>query len=386
MGLLLKSGDSYYTVTNASYDTTNQVYTPIDTSTQDIKTLLANSTLTTTALFTETTIGTETFKPIDKFDTFSIVSDTDKSVAVKALKSYQELIFQSVTWDLNSNIVNYARGLQAISSSADIGDIRIAFSINGGGTWYGYKNLSQQTIANDVKPIKYEEMTEEDLVTYNDFKEVMSNYGFSLSDLGKLDLLQVNAKKLMVAILISTTTYEELPYLKRILLKYDEKHHMKKTTPQEVEINMHSAELELHSNIDSSYLDMHTFYSIVMNPNVISNKARLDTPVISFTENAEGNYTITWDAIEKATSYGIYSNGVLIKEITETSLVYDIERGRDENIFIRALDSTNSYISSFFSNVLFLSTGSFLGTNDNGEYKLICLLIDGEQVKIKVRK
>lgn len=196
--LLLKANDKYYSIKENYYDTATQQYkelTITDLAT-DIETYGFNNI---EDLMTEVTIGSETFKPIDKFDKFSIVSIEKKNIEVQGLKDDKELIIsnQNLSTVIASAIHNFVLDVTKMSN----GNIKFVISDDNGLTWKTWNGTSWDTLTHtcpltdDNKVKQYSKLSDSEKNKWNQLKEEIWTSGIE-TDTADIDydLLDKNVR------------------------------------------------------------------------------------------------------------------------------------------------------------------------------------------------
>lgn len=223
---LLKSGDAYYSVNNAEYDTNTKTYTALSGVTADN---FNSYGFPISALLSDVTIGDETFKPITKFKSFKLVSiETLNNVTIKGLKSSKELVIsrQNLNLMLDASEVN---SLSQVFTNTGSGSVKLVFSLDNGMTWKtwnttnsAFEDLST-TIGLNINPSS---MTTEQLTQWNNFTEDICANGISPSLLATLDftsVFSVTNKNVRFAFVISRPALEDSIKVSNVSWNYDKK-------------------------------------------------------------------------------------------------------------------------------------------------------------------
>jgi hypothetical protein len=208
--LLLKSNDKYYSIKESNYDTSTQQYTELtitDLAT-DIETYGFNNI---EDLITEITIGSETFKPIDKFVSFQIISIKEKAnVAIQGRKSDTELIVGSSSF--NSNIASNIDYFKVTANTDNNAHIKMAVSIDEGLTW---KTTSDSGVTwTDLSctiPLKeYADLTSDEKIQWDTARDEINNNGFNVTDIETIDFNTLKADTIIFAYVLYQDTYDSI--------------------------------------------------------------------------------------------------------------------------------------------------------------------------------
>ena len=208
--LLLKANDKYYSIKESNYDTSTQQYTELTISdlATDIETYGFNNI---EDLITEVTIGAETFKPIDKFDSFQIISIKEKAnVTIQGRKSDTELVVGSSSF--NSNIASNIDYFKATANTDNNAYIKMAVSIDEGLTW---KTTSDSGVTwTDLSctiPLKeYADLTSDEKIQWNTARDEINNNGFNVTDIETIDFNTLKADTIIFAYVLYQDTYNSI--------------------------------------------------------------------------------------------------------------------------------------------------------------------------------
>lgn len=177
----IKQDDRYYGFSDDNYNTDTQMYNEI--TLDNINSYLYGNSVSN--LTTEVTIGDETFKPIDKFDNFKIVSkyNTSKSITGRKTNSSMAIANGDIYTKVVSNIDSFTLSNTTTNSSY----IKMAVSFDNGSTWKTYKDKKFTDLSVTI-PIKtYEDMSTEEKSNWNTAKETIMTNGFTPTELESID-------------------------------------------------------------------------------------------------------------------------------------------------------------------------------------------------------
>ena len=164
---------------------------------------------------------------------------------------------------------------------------------------------------------------------------------------------------------------------------------------QKFNVNPASANRHSHeymANVSAATTEAYKTYTAFKGTNALSGKTtflipvydnmELATPTLKGTVNANGSFTLSWNAIAGSTKYGVYlknANGqyTWVKTVTDNSWTTDIaEYGKTYSYKVWAVGSSNSIVSEFsnavdLTNNKKLQTPTLKGTvNANGSFTL----------------
>jgi len=249
MALLLKQDGKYYSIYDKFYNITNAEYTPLQSCDFTYQFSLSK-------LFDTVTIGLETFKPIDKFDDFSIVLPVVRAnniVNINAIKSNKELIVQS--FDINTSLIDNINSLIAIVDIPENSNIKFVFSSDMGDTWMTI--IDREVIETDcvIPKKRYQEFTNEDELYFNAAKETIDEVGFASDVLLTFDWNSLDLEKLRFAYVFTTDKYINNPSMQKLAINYDEKGFMQEMKDSECDIEVFDHTVKVKSNISNPLIE-----------------------------------------------------------------------------------------------------------------------------------
>lgn len=249
--LLLKANDKYYSIKENYYDTATQQYkelTITDLAT-DIETYGFNNI---EDLMTEVTIGSETFKPIDKFDKFSTVSIEEKNIEVQGLKDDKELIIsnQNLSTVIASAIHNFVLDVTKMSN----GNIKFVISDDNGLIWKTWNGTGWDTLTHtcpltdDNKVKQYSQLSDSEKNKWNQLKEEIWTSGIATdTDDIDYDLLDKNVR---FAFVLYRPSYADKITLKNLSIVCDKIGNWHKLSESDIDIaiNVNSCSVTAKQN------------------------------------------------------------------------------------------------------------------------------------------
>ena len=242
---LLKHDNLYYSIMSIFYDTSTKEYIPLPEVDFSYK-------FTIDKLFEEVTLNGETFKPIDKFDTFSLVFPTMLTsyyVNISAIKSNKELIIQQ--FDINTSLFDNIDKLLATVTELGESYIRFVFSKDMGDTWATIVDGNVEYTDCIIPKKRYQDFTSEDIFYFNAAKNTIDEVGFSATVLTEFDWSSINPEKLRFAYVISTQDYSNNASLREISITYDENGYFQEMKDSECDIETFNHSIKIKSKISS---------------------------------------------------------------------------------------------------------------------------------------
>ncbi len=361
MHYLIKSNDKYYDLSNSSYNQPNQLYDGVPEQGLDITNWLKTSTLTDLGyLFSNITIGTETFKPIDKLGNFSIISDENRTLNIKGIKTNKELIIMDYDILIDSSQIGTINSLTITGNDTN----KVVFSIDSGSSWKSYNGQSFVNLFSTVPLKSYNELTETELGQRNDFKNEVDTVGINFINLKNINFNSLNFTNIRFAYLIKKSTYTENSLLDKITMTYNEEPHLIAVKKGDVDIKRYSHTVQVIPSYPSTYTEIRIFTHENFENVDEDNRKVLDAPVLNM-NNIDNQITLEWNEINNADYYKVYANGVVIYQGSELNYTY-ISSGTGIFIFaVRAYaNSTNAYKQSEYSNSAFIDFYKYLSSAD----------------------
>lgn len=254
VGYYIKMDNDYYSIKNENYDIDLGKYIPIKFEYDNID----NSSFTLCELFQEVTINGETFKPIEKFDNFSLVHLKDFPIKLSGTKSYSELIVAN--GDIDINIANYINSLKLVTNQVN-SNIKVAISLDSGNTWNTYSSTEDALIPLTVTiPLKdYRSsvlMTDDDKINYENAKAEILLNGITVSDFNNLPFneLLAGCKSLRLAYAIEIQADESVGELDKLEWNFDSIGRMYKMSDSEVTVDIYSHSVLVTPLIDNDII------------------------------------------------------------------------------------------------------------------------------------
>ena len=249
IALLLKKDGKYYSIYDKFYNIANAQYTPLPSTDSLYQFSLSK-------LFDTVTIGNETFKPIDKFDNFSLVLPVVRAnnmVSINAIKSKKELVVQS--FDINTSLIENINSLTANTNIPETSNIKFVFSGNMGDTWMTIVDGVPEYTDCVIPKKRYQEFTNEDELHFNAAKGTIDEVGFSVDVLSSFDWNSLNLEKLRFAYVLSTDSYINNPSMQKLTMNYDEKGFMQEMKDSECDIEVFDHTVKVKSNISNPLIE-----------------------------------------------------------------------------------------------------------------------------------
>ena len=242
----IKQDNKYYGFSDDNYDTTTKMYKEV--TLDDIKNLKYNSLISN--LTKETTIGDETFKPIDKFTNFQLISPCDNNPkTVIGSKSKSGLIVANgdiYAGKISNRINNFTLDNTVNNNSA----IKMAVSFDNGSTWKTYKDGTFQELSITIPNKYYANMTDEEKTNYSNAKTTILENGFNASDLSSIDFNIDNLDTIRFAYVLYQDSINDDCKMSDLSWNFNAKGYLQKMKDSEVDTSFCNGIIKITPLID----------------------------------------------------------------------------------------------------------------------------------------
>jgi alpha-tubulin suppressor-like RCC1 family protein/uncharacterized protein YbcV (DUF1398 family) len=221
--LLLKSNNKYYSILEDNYDDSSKMYNEIIIT--DINRDLETYGFSSNDLLKDVTINGETFKPIDKFSNFSIISSEERTYTINGIKNNKELIIsnQNLSTIKASTIHNFVLDVTKTAN----GNIKYVISNDNGVTWKTWNGSSWDVLTNtcpltdDNKVKQYSQLSDSEKNKWNQFKDEIWNNGIA-TDIPNIDYNTILTNKhIRFAFVLYRPSSADNVVLKNLSILYD---------------------------------------------------------------------------------------------------------------------------------------------------------------------
>lgn len=243
--ILIKYNNQYYSINSEFYNTDTKMYTPLDNLTMD-------SGFDIFQLFNSITINTETFRPIDKFDNFSIISEKGgKVIKLKAISTTLELIV--ATDDISTSVASNIDYFTLTSTRSNNGLIKLALSIDEGITWktWNTATLLFEDLNCVISKTPFLQMSDEELIDWNNARDNIYENGIDVATFNTLDFNLLSSKTIRFAYVLSRPTYVDKTETDRLDWQFDAKGNLQKMKDSECTISVYDQQVKVKSLIDN---------------------------------------------------------------------------------------------------------------------------------------
>ena len=239
---IIEMDGKYYSAKKDNYDADTKKYREITFSTHDE---FYNYAVDLSILNTNITINDETFKPIDKFTNYKLISDEDFKMILNAIKSDKEMIISRQNLSLLS--AEKINAFKQIISKENNGNCKTVFSLDNGATWKSYDVSTSQfidltnTLPLDlVATTKPDDLSEENKTKWDNLQDEIIEKGIDTDTMQTLDfatLLGSTYKNIRFAHVLIRPTYDDKVTLQNMSWNIDEEGDYVQTNDVEIAVN-----------------------------------------------------------------------------------------------------------------------------------------------------
>lgn len=228
---IIKQNGKIYSALKENYNIQTNMYNEITTFDIENQESVYN-------LSNEVTIGEETFRPIDKFENFSIVSNNPFNVTTTGIKQNTSMIVASDTFGVrNASNIDYFKGYYTLSADSSI---KVAVSVDEGNTWKTATVSSGVTTWTDlnitISKNMYSSLTSAEKQQWDNAKDVIYNNGMDISILETIDFNQIKDKNMMFAYVLYMPALDSVCKNQSLEWKFDSRGRMKKMKDTEYDL------------------------------------------------------------------------------------------------------------------------------------------------------
>lgn len=228
---LLRYNNNYYSINESHYNSNTKIYNPLSGFIED-------EMFDINLLLKQVTIGEETFRPIDKFENFSIVSNNQFNVTITGIKQNTSMIVASDTFGVrNASNIDYFKGYYTLSIGSYI---KMAVSVDEGETWKTATVLGGVTTWTDlnitIPKNMYSSLTSTEKAQWDNAKDVIYNNGIDISILETIDFNQIKDKNMMFAYVLYMPALDSVCKNQSLEWKFDSRGRMKKMKDTEYDL------------------------------------------------------------------------------------------------------------------------------------------------------
>lgn len=321
--LIKKDDNKIYGFRKENYNSTTKMYNVISDDVNYVPTSTDYETLGNSLdeLIKEIIVDGETFKPIDKFKKFKIVSNTKKILNIEGMKTSKELI---VSMDhVSRKVANNIDYFDLETSLVGNAKTRIAVSNDKGQSWYSYKDNTWISIDTIIPHKSYEELTEDEKVQWNDSLEKIRNNGIDASALKTVNFNTLSGDFITFAYVIESPSYSELASFNKLKWQFDSIGTFRLMKDTEVDIDTSIESVTITPKINNDIIKVNILLNeagSLENVHTHENKELLD----KFTTDTKGDLNFEGKPICTSTS-----NISIDDNIASISSVYSSKKTED---------------------------------------------------------
>lgn len=228
---VIKQNGKLYSILKENYNIETGMYNEI--TTYDIE-----NQATISDLINEITIGNETFRPIDKFEKFSVVSNETFNASIIGIKQNTSMVVASDAFGVrNASNIDYFKGYYTLSADSSI---KVAVSVDEGNTWKTATVSSGVTTWTDlnitIPKNMYSSLTSAEKAQWDNAKDIIFNQGMDISELESIDFNDIRDSKMMFAYVLYMPALDSVCKNQSLEWKFDSRGRMKKMKDTEYDL------------------------------------------------------------------------------------------------------------------------------------------------------
>lgn len=219
---IIKSNNQYYSVTDANYNTTTKMYNALGITADLITpTYIDNVGSDVNAMISPVTIGGETFRPLDKFAKFQVITRSSNPTVVSGVKRTKSLIRSkaSISFKGMSNIDK----ITAINTITNSGILKMALMIEGESEWRTTADGGKTwpAIPITIPNAEYSTLTPTQLTQWNAARDQILAIGIPVVNIVNTDFSSFAGKKIFVAFAFNVENSPDKALLTALNIQYD---------------------------------------------------------------------------------------------------------------------------------------------------------------------
>ncbi len=245
---LIMKNDIYYSINEEFYNTSLNNYNPI--SEPDF-----NNGFMINDLYRSITIENETFRPIDKFITFKLISLENlcsSSLMINGIKNGKNLVVAND--DKLTSLAHSINYFKMYQNSVGIGSMKVVFSIDKGVTWKTWKIVdnSFENLDIVIPNKRYTEMSDDEKSQYNKSTDIIFEKGIPSGLIQNLDFNStLTSNTIRFAYVLYRPTYNDFVSTDKLDWSFNAKGHMKAMNYEEFEAEVFENQVRIKTFIDS---------------------------------------------------------------------------------------------------------------------------------------
>lgn len=188
------------------------------------------------------------------FGNVKFISRDSSVLDLDCLKTNNELVIANN--DLPTTIQSNIDYFESQTKLSGNGEIKIAFSIDEGITWETHNGADFVNLSITIPCKPYEELTEDELIQWNNARDEILANGIHPDNLKTLDFNTLTFDKIRFAYVLHVEDVEDVALNKKLIWQFDTKNSMKLMTDSEIDIEVLSTGIKVTPKVDSSLIKL----------------------------------------------------------------------------------------------------------------------------------
>ena len=198
---LQDTNSNYYSLLDKYYDSTTQTYNPVQLSE------LSDNLCSLEDIFSEKTIGDETFVPIEKIGEAKLLTILkNKQMTINGVKNLSEMIVANDTFNvLSGEYLDYQK-----FSIEGTGNVKVILCADGKWLTYNSTTSKFEEISVTVPDKNYSEFNDTDKSNWENTKNIILSNGIPIDTLSTLDTRVLKMSKVKFAYAFQKANYDDV--------------------------------------------------------------------------------------------------------------------------------------------------------------------------------
>lgn len=243
---IIKKDNKYYSIKEENYyDSSNSSYNEITDLTKDN---FNDYVFPLSQLFEEVTIGSEIFKPIDKFDNFQLVSLGDTVTKIQGLKANKGMVVGR--YSFSTRLAKNIDFFELVSTISDDSSIKMAVSIDTGTKWKVHNGTDWVDLTNTCPLKNYADMTDDEKTKWETFREEVFTSGMDAKTLNTIDFNEIKDGTMMFAYVFDRNSYADTCEMSKLQYQFDANGSYRLLGNDEIQISQNASAISIAPKVD----------------------------------------------------------------------------------------------------------------------------------------
>lgn len=240
----IKKDNNYYNIKDDNYDSNTGEYNAIAYDSDNMQ----DNYINLKELNTEKIIDSETFKPLDKFDNFKIVSSNENIIKIQGLKADKGMVVGR--YSFSTRLAKNIDFFELVSTISDDSSIKMAVSIDTGTKWKVYNGTDWVDLTNTCPLKNYADMTDDEKTKWEAFRDEVFTSGMDAKTLNTIDFNGIKDGTMMFAYAFDRNSYADSCEMNKLQYQFDANGSYRLLGNDEVQIGQNASAISIVPKID----------------------------------------------------------------------------------------------------------------------------------------